>query len=69
MFLGYSFKNEVYPIEDSKNLGYQVINLNKLSQDCPNYLTAWKTNSGEAFYYSYASLLFSPNGSPKTNFE
>ncbi|MFV0506485.1 MAG: hypothetical protein ACK5L5_07230 [Bacteroidales bacterium] len=55
-FLGYSLKNDVYPLEDTRNLGYQVIDLEKLYEDYPNYVRSWKNNTGEATYFSYATF-------------
>lgn len=55
-YLGYSFKNDIYPIEDTRNLGNQVVDIAKLNKDYPNYLRSWKNNTGEATYYSYATF-------------
>lgn len=55
-YLGYSYRNDFYPIEDSKNLGYRVINTPKLSADFPTYFQSWKSPSAEAKYFSYASF-------------
>ena len=54
--LGYSLKNDVYPLEDTRNLGYKVIDIDKLYRDNPNYFTVWKNNTGSANSFSYATF-------------
>lgn len=54
--LGYSLKNKEYPLEDTKNIGNQVIDIAKLAKDYPNYVRSWKNNTGEATYFTYANF-------------
>lgn len=55
-FLGYSLKDDIYPLEDTRNLGYRVIDTDKLYADIPSYFTVWKNNTGFAKYFSYANF-------------
>lgn len=66
-FLGYSFKDDIYPLEDTRNLGYQVIDINKLYKDNPTYLSAWKNNTGTASSFSYATFDRYVSNSTLTN--
>lgn len=66
-FLGYSLKNDVYPLEDTRNLGYQVIDIDKLYKDYPKYLDAWKNNTGFANRFSYATFDRYVSNSTVTN--
>jgi hypothetical protein len=56
MFLGHSLKNNVYPLEDTRNLGFQVIDMEGFIKDNPSYVRAWKNSSGEATFFSYATF-------------
>lgn len=55
-YLGCSYKSNIYPFEDTRNLGFPVIDINKLSNDYPSYVLSWKNNTGEANVFSYASF-------------
>jgi len=65
-FLGYSLKNNSYPLEDTKNISGQVVNIEKLSKDYPSYVKSWKNNIGDAHYYSYATFDRYTNNSKVT---
>lgn len=54
--LGFSLKDNVYPIEDTRNLGNPVIDLGKFAKENPSMVRAWKNNTGAAAYYSYATF-------------
>lgn len=43
-FLGYSFKNDVYPLEDTRNPGYQLVDIENFYKDNPTYFAAMKKN-------------------------
>ena len=66
-FLGYSFKDDIYPLEDTRNLGYEVIDIDKLYKDNPKYLDAWKNNTGAASSFSYATFDRYVSNSTVTN--
>lgn len=55
-FLGYSIKNSTLPIEDTRNIGHQVIDIAKIQKDQPSYFQAWKNTGGEATFFSYSSF-------------
>lgn len=55
-YLGYSFKDNIYPFEDTRNLGNPVIDINKLSKDSPSRVSSWANNTGEASSFSYSSF-------------
>jgi len=66
-YLGYSIKNNVYPLEDTRNLGYSVIDIPKLEKDYNSYITTWKNNTGEAKCFSYSSFDRYVSNSSVTN--
>lgn len=66
-FLGYSFKDDIYPLEDTRNLGYKVIDIDKLYKDNPQYLDAWKNNTGAVSSFSYATFDRYVSNSTVTN--
>lgn len=55
-YLGCSYKSNIYPFEDTRNLGFPVIDMKKLSNDYPSYVLSWKNNTGEASSFSYSSF-------------
>lgn len=55
-YLGYSLKTEEYPIEDTRNVGYRVINTESFFKDYPAYFQAWKNKASESSYFAYADF-------------
>ncbi len=55
-YLGRSFRNNYYPIEDSRNLGYSVIDFDKFYKDYRSYCNFWKNNTSDGSYFSYANF-------------
>ncbi len=55
-FLGYSLNPQRTPIENTLNLGYPVINKDKLSKSHSSYFTYWKNASHETNVYSYKNI-------------
>lgn len=54
--VGRSLKCNVFPIENMENLGYPVIDMDKLTKDYPSYFTSWRIGTGLAESFSYASF-------------
>lgn len=49
-FLGYSLNPQITPIENTLNLGYPVIDKDKLSKSHSSYFTYWKNASHKTMY-------------------
>jgi len=65
-YLGMSYKSIVFPFEDTRNLGNQVIDYAKFRRDYETYFKSWKVNNGEAFRFSYATFDNYTSNSKKT---
>ena len=55
-FLGYSLNPQITPIENTLNLGYPVIDKDKLSKSHSSYFTYWKNASHKTNVYSYKNI-------------
>ena len=42
-------------MEDTRNLGVLVVDMDNFRKDYPTYVRSWKNNTGEANYFSYAT--------------
>lgn len=54
--LGRSYKCESFPFANSANIGYSVVDIDKLSKDHPTYFSVKKIGQGSAQYFSYSSF-------------
>lgn len=55
-YLGYSFRNDIIPFQDTRNLGYRVIDVPNFSKDYPNYFLSWQNRSHEAKVCTFNSF-------------
>ncbi len=54
--LGYSFKSDVAPLENMRNLGYKVIDIEKLSMTYPDKVRTWKILTQDAKSFSFSDF-------------
>lgn len=54
--LGYSFKSDVAPLENMINLGYKVIDIEKLSTTYPDKVRTWKILTQDAKSFSFSDF-------------
>lgn len=54
--LGYSFKQDVAPIENMSNLGYKVIDIEKFAKAYPDKVRTWKILSQNASSFSFSNF-------------
>lgn len=54
--VGRSLKFNTFPIENLENLGYPVIDMDKLTKDYPSYYTSWRIGNQSAESFSYSSF-------------
>lgn len=55
-FLGYSFRCDEAPLENTSNLGYRVIDISKLSKAYPQNVKGWKNLSQTAVSFSFSNF-------------
>lgn len=55
-YIGRSYKTDYFPFEDSRNLGYEVIDIKALEKDYPSYFNAWGTKNSAQSHFSYTSF-------------
>lgn len=55
-FIGCSYKNEYYPIEDARNIGFPVIDIAKYTNDFPGRYLDIPINQSHSSHYSYADF-------------
>lgn len=55
-FLGYSFRCDEAPLENTSNLGYRVIDISKLSKAYPQNVKGWKNLSQTASSFSFSNF-------------
>lgn len=54
--LGYSFKTDYLPIVDLRNLGYKVIDVNKINELNPEYIQSYKILNRDAKCFSFSNF-------------
>lgn len=55
-YLGFSWKLDTYPIEDSMNLGYRVVNTAAFIKQYPSYFNRARNNAIESSYFSFTNF-------------
>ena len=55
-FLGYSFRCDEAPLENTSNLGYRVIDISKLSKAYPQNVKGWKNLSQTTGSFSFSNF-------------
>lgn len=55
-FIGCSYKNEYYPLEDARNVGFPVIDIAKYTNDFPGRYLDIPINQSHSSHYSYADF-------------
>lgn len=55
-YLGYSVRMNEFPIEDTRNIGYRVINTDALFKKYKRYFSSLQSKSSESSYFAYSSF-------------
>lgn len=55
-YLGRSIRLDEFPIEDTRNIGYPVIDTEAFIRDYPSYFQSWKNLASQSSYFSFSNF-------------